>query len=61
MIRKYELTIFERSRKRLVRIDSYGVAADLPVELMDAEALEQLGKRLIAEARFLRSKAKAAA
>jgi hypothetical protein len=60
MIRKYELSIYDRPNKRLVRIDSWGVAADLPAPLMDAEALEQLGKRLIAEAKFLR-RAKAAA
>ncbi len=53
MTRKYRLTV--TCGKELIRMDSWGVIA-CAVQEMDAEALEQFGKRLIAEARFLRRK-----
>ncbi len=54
MTRKYLLAV--SCGKELIRVDSWGVIADGFVSDLDAEALEQLGKRLIAEARVLRLK-----
>ncbi len=54
MTRKYRLAV--SCGKELIRVDSWGVIADGFVSDLDAEALEQLGKRLIAEARVLRLK-----
>lgn len=48
----YDLLLKERKSGRVIQADSWGVVIDEgPVSEMEAEAMEQLGRRLIGEAR----------